>query len=313
MKNILASVSAVLLLVLFATPPAAHAASPDAAPVPQDNQLSGKTPGTETAPVTVPTTSVLERFRTYSGPRTPAALTELFAAPLAADVLQQPKVVLSDGATAVRITITPGSPDSKAPNVAFKGARLISLNRSTKDEWIIEALPDAGTLKASLILLGDTGTREIPLTVSPTLPKEIDLSEAGFVAYLRGVQSTLQPQFDLNDDGRNDYLDDYIFTANYLAGPRSVADAPVAGQNTGSLPSAIDVPPEQQAPTTVDNPSPVADQSPALQGSTGSQNPASQSDTTKMTPYQRNQSIRNQNLIEMKRRLAAPPVTAPTQ
>ena len=87
-----------------------------------------------------------------AGPRTPAALTALFAAPIAATIHQQPVVALSDGATMVRITIAVGSLESKALNVAFNGAQIISLKHNKADEWDIEALPAAGIVATMLAM-----------------------------------------------------------------------------------------------------------------------------------------------------------------
>lgn len=176
-------------------------------------------------------TPVLERFRTYAGPRTPAALVALFAAPVTAAVHQQPEVALSDGASLVKLTIEAASPEGKAPNVALNAAQLMALTHVKAKKWAIEALPAAGTWSASLILLTDSGSREVPLTVAPRLPAGTDLSEKGFVAFLGGAKTAGRPLLDVNEDGRRDYLDDYIFTANYLVGSVTTADIAATGQS----------------------------------------------------------------------------------
>jgi hypothetical protein len=281
----------------------ARAASPASQPAPLDKPL----PASAAALVqpSGPTTSVLERFRTHTGPRTPAALTALFDAPIAAGIRQQPAVVLSDGATPVTISVAVGSSDSRAPNVAFNGAQLISLKRSKADEWDIEALPAVGTWNASLLLLTDSTTREIPLTVAPALPKEIDLSERGFIAFLGDAKASAQPPQDLNDDGRHDYLDDFIFAANYLVRPQPAANVPGGAH----VPEPPPVAPEQgtklQAPDTGQAPAPpVSNKAPGA---------AAQGATSDQTPYQRNLSIRNQRARELTERMRGnqPPPGAP--
>jgi hypothetical protein len=42
------------------------------------------------------------------------------------------------------------------------------------------------------------------------------MTEEDFNRYLKERETAKSPQFDLNIDGKRDYLDDYIFTANYL-------------------------------------------------------------------------------------------------
>lgn len=268
-----------ILSCLIMAPVQAAAQSGQSAPLVNPPPASASS-DTHIAPA--PAASVLERFRTHTGPRTPAALKALFDAPVAADTLQLPSIALSDGAATVVISVAVDTPDNRAPNVAFNGAQLISLTRSQADGWSIEALPAAGTLKASLILLTGSGTREIPLTVSPTLPKETDLSEPGFVAFLRSAATT-QPEFDLNGDGRRDYVDEYIFTANYLT------KAPPAAQETGGVQVPVPQPP---APARL--PAPPVAGSPQAADAPGA--------ASAKTPYQRNLSIRNQRLREMRER-----------
>jgi len=176
--------------------------------------------------------SVLERFRTYSGARTPAALGELFSAPVREGVRQQPEVVLSNGAVTVSVAAVIPAQGSTAPNFAFKGARLISNARITKDEWLVDALPETGAIDVEMVVLSNGIVLEIPLTVAPPLPAETDLSEKGFITFLGDTKSGAQPLQDLNGDGRRDYLDDYIFTANYLSAKRS---GPVEQKNAPAL------------------------------------------------------------------------------
>ena len=281
MTNKIVNIAAMLILTQIGTLPVL-AASPVGSPTPLDKTFSAATaPGTQTAKSSVQVTSVLERFRTYSGPRTPAALMALFATPVTAVTIhQQPEVALSDGASMVKITIDVGSQESKSPNVAFNDAQLISLMHDRAGKWDVEALPSVGTWNASLILLTDSGSREVPLTVAPRLPAGIDLSEKGFVAYLGGAKASARPLLDLNNDGRRDYLDDYIFTANYLVGTSTAANVPDTVQVSDSQTPTSDWTPQSPVQDTVQTPEPqdsVSDQGSYSQITGTSLSPNSQS------------------------------------
>lgn len=287
-----AHVSAVLFLTLFG-PLSLQAASSAATAVPPVKTLPAAAPaGTQSAPSAAQVTSVLERFRTYTGPRTPDALTALFDAPVEASIRQQPEVALSDGATIIRITIAAGSPDSTAPNVAFSGAQLVSLTRNNAGEWDLEALPDAGALHSSLTLLTGSVTREIPLTVAPAVPAGTDLSEKGFTSFLSVGTALSRPRQDLNDDGRQDYQDDYIFTANYLAGQVPAASAIDSPAVAGSQRSTSGQPAEPQVPDAGAASTPPA--------SADSQSSTAPETTTGKSAYQRKLSIRKQRASRQK-------------
>lgn len=158
---------------------------------------------------------VLERFRTYSGKRTADDLIRLFTAE-AAGVKQFPPVALSDGKTKVLLRVSISIIDNRAPNLAFVNAAKSSIKHLTADVWEVEALPEPGTVQAAVLLSQGSGTRTIPLTVAPPLPKGKDLSLKGFAAYLRHSEADPKQRLDLNGDGRTDYLDDYILAANVL-------------------------------------------------------------------------------------------------
>jgi hypothetical protein len=84
----------------------------------------------------------------------------------------------------------------------------------------LEAKPIVNALKSGVLFFDDGRTRLIPLTVAPKL--RMDLigsgkgSEEDFALFLKTRGTDKAPKFDLNGDRKRDYLDDYIFTANYL-------------------------------------------------------------------------------------------------
>lgn len=166
--------------------------------------------------------SILERFKSYSGPRTPAALAALFTAPATAKVIQKPELVLSDGSSRIKITLGATAPGDAAPSFAVIGGTLISSRLDTTGASLLEVLPDAGTLSCTLVVLTAQGSDEFPLTTAPPLAAEIDVSVQGFENFLGGQSGGSTPKLDLNADGKLNFLDDYIFTANFLA--RKMAD-----------------------------------------------------------------------------------------
>jgi len=162
--------------------------------------------------------SVLERFRSYSGPRSPEALSALFDRPATTAVRQQPQIALSDGRTTVIIAVKIAAQDGKSINFTLDGATQTAVRKLKNDEWEIRALPDAGSVALVLHIMTGTVTSAYPLVVAPMLPAATDLSEQGFNNFLHAGQTTSVPGVnDLNRDGRYDYVDDFIFTANYLA------------------------------------------------------------------------------------------------
>lgn len=301
MKNYFRHVAIALLLTPFVTLPVQADLQSGTSEQLKNELSTTTTPSTKDAKSTTPDASVLERFRTHNGSRTPLTLTALFAAPETAAIRQLPEVALSDGITTMKISIARGSQNNIAPNVAFEGAKLISLKQNNGDEWDIEALPAAGTWKVSLLLQTDSITREIPLTVAPALPAGTDFSEKGFIAFLGGPTPPSQPLLDLNNDGRRDYLDDYIFTANYLVNLRLAADIPNAAQPTESQIPTIAQPSEALMPNTGAESAPLPTNS--------SHPPADKGLSTGQTPYQRSLVDRNQRARELTERLQGMPAT----
>lgn len=204
------TLSAALMLALVTTA-TGQQVPPSASPVPVNQ-------ATETRPLP----SVLDRFKTFSGKRVPAEMLRMFSLPeLAGIVSQSPQVALSNGSSTVRLKVTVKGAPATAPNFAFINARQVSNVRSGPETWQIELIPDAGSWSCSVIVQNGATTIEIPVTVAPSVAAERDVSLPAFEAYLNSGAGSPLPQHDLNDDGRNDYLDDYMFTANFLARKQS--------------------------------------------------------------------------------------------
>jgi hypothetical protein len=166
------------------------------------------------------TKGVVDRFREFTGDRTPKNLVSLVLAGEGKGVTQKPVPSLSDGATAVRITVEPARAGDAAPNIVLSGARMTGMTRGEGNAWRIDVVPDKGAHLATLTVSHNGIITEFPLTVAP--PSGIDLdgsgkvNEADFALFLKERGGVNAPRFDLNGDGARNYLDDYIFTANYI-------------------------------------------------------------------------------------------------
>jgi len=203
-------------------PPAAPGAGTNA-PERVSQEASAGASGGKPEYKTVRYKSVLEQFRTFEGMKTPSALIALFQPSDMQTIRQEPSVVLSDGSTKVNVYINHSGSGKEAPSFDLRGTRLISLKIVGENIWMLEVLPLKGAYQATITMLQNGAITEIPLTVAPPLPKEVkigngvELTEADFNVFLKEPGTKKAPRFDLNGDGARDYIDDFIFTANYLA------------------------------------------------------------------------------------------------
>lgn len=159
--------------------------------------------------------SVLDRFRTYQGERSPKSLLELFTKAVSPSIRQDPAVAISDGTATVRVTVDLSATRGTSTVFALTGAKMVSLNK--KDDsgtWVLDALPKVNSLKATVTATNSSSVIEFPLTVVPPAPA-VSARQADFVAFLKDGGAKI-PKHDLNGDGRHDYQDDFIYTAHYL-------------------------------------------------------------------------------------------------
>lgn len=178
-----------------------------------------------TPPGVVSHRSNLDTFMSYRGERSPAILTALIGREISPTIRQEPAVALSDGRTRVRITVRLAPGDGSSPNFAPTGASLLSIARdpASPQSWVITLLPRQNASGASLTILSGNQLIDYPLTVAPPVA-EVTGSEADFALFLRD-SGVSPPRRDLNGDGRHDYLDDFIYTANYLARKNAASGA----------------------------------------------------------------------------------------
>jgi hypothetical protein len=159
---------------------------------------------------------ILERFLTYRGERTPAALVALFNNESMIGARQEPPVALSDGRSIVRFVFVSSPGTRTSSDIAVMGAKLLSLKRDpdNTNTWIVDLLPEKGAYQASVAVpLGEL-KMIYPLTIAPKVDIKAGrgktLTMADFERYLK------EKGKDLNKDGKRDDTDDFIFTANYL-------------------------------------------------------------------------------------------------
>ena len=169
--------------------------------------------------------SVLEKFKAFKGKKTPQALMALFRAG-EADGKQQPPIVLSDGKAMVTLIVELNS-KGENNNLLLDGVSLVSMKNKEKNFWIVELLPEKNAVEASVSVPRNKQWQVMPLTVAPPLDVKRfkpagTLTEADFTRYLEQRGTVNKPRFDLNADGKRNYVDDYIFTANYLIALKKV-------------------------------------------------------------------------------------------
>lgn len=188
---------------------------PEAPAAPEAPVANKKAP--EEQPQTVQ--SVLEKFRLFAGEKTLKNFTALFDLGQGTPFRQTPSVCITDGKSSLKITISKVAGD-RAPNFAFNHAKYLSLRQTGDGEWQVEIMPEKGAVRASISMVTEATQQEIPLTVAPQADVDLDKSgsvtESDFQLFLKTRGTDGAPKFDLNGDGKRDYQDDYIFTANYL-------------------------------------------------------------------------------------------------
>ncbi|HBA70960.1 MAG: hypothetical protein A2X82_04730 [Geobacteraceae bacterium GWC2_55_20] len=163
--------------------------------------------------------SVADRFRDYKGPRTLKGMSELFDVSRykAAGIEQTPVIAVSDGKKmiTVRVALPAGS---AVPGFSLKGANLKGL-RSLSDRLMeLDALPQKGKLDVRMSIVIQKTVAEIPLLVVPAVSGGI-LALSGQELeklLLKADARNKTLLYDLNTDGKQDYLDDYILVAHWL-------------------------------------------------------------------------------------------------
>lgn len=203
----------------------AFTAEPEAAAsiIAEQTQIPSDTPAdakVEETPQYVVYKGISDRFRQYSGTKTLSAMAELFNKKVAQSIHQEPTILLSNGKSSATLTIDIPARVVSSPNFAAKNGTLVSFkqDKQNKRRWTVEVQPESGTTRTTLTIIAGAEEFEYPLTVAPPAKTALTLDEAGWNRFLKETGTTDAPLHDMNYDGTRNYLDEYIFVANHLAG-----------------------------------------------------------------------------------------------
>jgi hypothetical protein len=190
--------------------------------------------------------SILVLFKEYNGPKTVPALTSLFSQAPYPGFRQEPPIALSDGSAMVTVYLTSHAPASQSPNFALTAAKLVSIKLKGA-EYVLELIPDAKVFAATVTVLNQGQFTEYPLVVAPPLSTGGVLDEAIFAAFLK---AHAENRGDLNNDGRSDYLDLYLYAANYLVRKKAVTPSATVTPKVGTPigPGALPAVPVETVP-----------------------------------------------------------------
>jgi hypothetical protein len=159
--------------------------------------------------------SVLQRFREFKGEKGLKAFAVLFQHDQGTRIEQEPAIALSDGKTPVVVRLELQAPRVHSPDIALSGVELVSLQRIDERNWFITMLPGEGVWEARLILGAGEEMIDFPLVLAPPVELADGVKEKDFLAALNRYLANQAAR----RGGKSDPCrDEYIFTANYLAG-----------------------------------------------------------------------------------------------
>jgi hypothetical protein len=189
----------------------------------EQQQPSGKPAAdekTEETPQYVVYKGILDRFKQYSGNKNLVAMAALFNNKVVQTISQEPAILLSDGQSRANLTVDIPSRITASPNFAVNGGTLVSFrqDKRSKGRWIVEVLPEAGAVRVTVTIIAGAEESEFPLTVAPPVNTALPLDETGWNRFIKEVGTSGALLHDLNNDGLRDYVDEFIFVANYLVG-----------------------------------------------------------------------------------------------
>jgi hypothetical protein len=178
---------------------------------------------------------VAERFKHYNGGKSLAAMAKLFDKQIAQNVRQEPPVLISDGKNKATLTVDIPSRITSSANFAVNGGTLVSYKqeKQIKGRWIVVVQPNSGSNSTSVTIIAGAEEFEYPLTVVQPIKTTLTFDEKGWNIFSKEVGTSNAPQHDFNGDGVRDYLDEYIFVANYLAARKPAAAKPAIRKPAG--------------------------------------------------------------------------------
>jgi hypothetical protein len=192
-------------------------------PVLSDSNTGNSTPfqgekAISASPVMSEIKSVLQRFKDYRGKKGLKEFAALFESRQNDIFVQDPPVVLSDGKTPVRVRLELQSRVGDPPNITLSDAKLVQLRKESEKGWVITVLPKEGTWNASLIITMDDNVIRIPLVVAPPVKIRKSIDEKNFFTELDRYVSDQGAGEKRKQNQLPRITDEYVFTANYLAG-----------------------------------------------------------------------------------------------
>ena len=145
-------------------------------------------------------------------------MVALFDREVARTIHQEPAILVSNGKYKATLTVDLSAKNGTSLSFAVNGGTLLSYKKdaSVEGRWICEVLPDAGALKVTAVVMAGTGIFEYPLTVVPPTKITLPLDNLGWSRFINEVGTATAPPHDLNMDGKRDYMDEFIFVAQYL-------------------------------------------------------------------------------------------------
>jgi hypothetical protein len=132
--------------------------------------------------------SVQERFHGFAGDKSPASLARLFER--SDDMFtQEPPLLLSDGSATLSLTVRIRKRSEQAPQFFISEATCTDLKIGTNDGvWVLELIPRAGSLAASVTVLSGNEMIDFPLAVAPPLEMfDEELAGVGETEYVRAA------------------------------------------------------------------------------------------------------------------------------
>ena len=158
-------------------------------------------------------------------------LSELFdgSSSKASGVVQTPKIAVSDGKKLITVKVSLPA-DLGVPSFSLKGANLKGIRSLSEKLLELDVLPQKGKLDVRLTIVMLKDVAEVSLLVVPPVSGDIlGLSELAIEKLLsRSDSRNKSLLYDLNADGKQDYLDDYILVAHWLLFQQSDKKVPAA-------------------------------------------------------------------------------------
>lgn len=165
---------------------------------------------------TIALKSVLNLFKDFRGTKSKDNFLSIFEQASYQGVKQTPKVVIADGKNIVTVSV-----DSMrlagSPSFILNGGELVAFS-TEDDKYNFDILPKENALEVSITVMVKNDIMIIPLVVTPKLnPKFLSKKKFDEKTLDLFLQEKNVIKSDVNGDGIRDYIDEYIYTANYMA------------------------------------------------------------------------------------------------